>query len=206
MARKSGSSGEKTAQAVRAAAISLIAQHGYAAVSMRQIAREVGVQAGALYLYTPDKQSLLFDILRTHMEHLLTAVDRALLPATASPEARLEAFVRFHIAYHIVRRDSVFISYMELRNLDPDNFSAIETLRRQYEERLGTILKAGENAGAFSFADLRLSTMAVIAMLTGVSTWFREAGRLSPKVIEDHYVTLAFRMCGAAPDRQLAAE
>ena len=34
-------------------------RHGYAAVSMRQIAAEVGVQAGALYAYTPDKQALL---------------------------------------------------------------------------------------------------------------------------------------------------
>ncbi len=42
---------------------------------MRQIAAEVGgVQAGgALYLYTKDKQSLLFDLMRNHMEELLDA-------------------------------------------------------------------------------------------------------------------------------------
>ena len=31
----------------------------------------------------------------------------------------LERFVRFHIRYHLKRADEVFISYMELRNLEP---------------------------------------------------------------------------------------
>ena len=37
---------------------------------MRAIAAEVGVQA-ALYNYTPDKQSLLFDLMQAHMTDLL---------------------------------------------------------------------------------------------------------------------------------------
>ena len=36
-----------------------------------------GLRAGALYLYTPDKQTLLFDLLREHMEHLLASWDAA---------------------------------------------------------------------------------------------------------------------------------
>ena len=55
MARTAGSRAEITGPLVRAAAQRLFARHGYAAVSMRRIAAEVGVQAGALYAYTPDK-------------------------------------------------------------------------------------------------------------------------------------------------------
>ncbi|MDO7629346.1 MAG: TetR/AcrR family transcriptional regulator, partial [Loktanella sp.] len=75
MARKQGSHSDITGPKLRKAARRLIAQHGFAAVSMRQIAAEVGVQAGALYNYTPDKQSLLFDLMREHMDELLTAWD-----------------------------------------------------------------------------------------------------------------------------------
>ena len=70
MARKTGSNGEKTALQLRHAATVLFARSGYAAVSMRQIAREVGVQAGALYLYTADKQTLLFDRSEEHTSEL----------------------------------------------------------------------------------------------------------------------------------------
>ena len=67
MARTTGSDGEKTEAAIRAAALSLIARHGYEAVSMRQLASEVGVQAAALYRYFPTKEDLLFTLMREHM-------------------------------------------------------------------------------------------------------------------------------------------
>ena len=68
MARTQGSHSGITGPRIRAAALALFARHGYAAVSMRQIAAEVGVQAGALYNYTTDKQALLFSLLRGHMD------------------------------------------------------------------------------------------------------------------------------------------
>ena len=68
---------------------------------------------------------------------------------------------------------------MELRNLTPENFAEVEALRRQYEDRLETILRDGAAAGDFAIADTKIATLAVIAMLTGVNTWFRAGGRLS---------------------------
>jgi AcrR family transcriptional regulator len=115
MARKQGSTSEKTAPKVRASALRLIARHGYAAVSMRQIAKDVGVQAGALYLYTPDKQTLLFDLMQSHMNDLLAAWEAT--PRGATPTDALKAFTEFHIRFHLDRADAVFIAYMELRNL-----------------------------------------------------------------------------------------
>ncbi len=124
MARKTGSHSDITGPKVRNAALSLFARHGYAAVSMRQIAREVGVQAGALYLYTKDKQSLLFDLMRAHMDDLLAAWEAT--PKQKSPLGQLEDFARFHIHFHLDRPDAVFIAYMELRNLSDDNFATLE--------------------------------------------------------------------------------
>jgi hypothetical protein len=44
--------------------------------------------------------------------------------------------VRFHIRYHLERADEVFIAYMELRNLEPENFAEVEAERRRYEKIL----------------------------------------------------------------------
>jgi AcrR family transcriptional regulator len=176
MARTTGSHSDITGPKVREAALRLFAQNGFAAVSMRAIASEVGVQAGALYNYTPDKQTLLFNLLCTHMEQLLAAFSD---DTSLAPVDRLRRFVDFHIRFHADRPDEVFISYMELRNLTPDNFGAVEALRRQYEDRLEAILQSGADAGDFDIADTKIATLAVIAMLTGVNTWFRVGGRLS---------------------------
>ncbi|KIN64502.1 Transcriptional regulator, TetR family [Sulfitobacter noctilucicola] len=176
MARTTGSHAGITGPKVRQTALKLFAQDGYAAVSMRRIAGQVGVQAGALYNYTPDKQSLLFELMRDHMTDLL---DQPVEDGDGPPLEQLERFVSFHIRYHADRPDEVFIAYMELRNLTPENFAEIEKLRRQYEDRLEAILRRGVEAGDFGVADPKIVTLAIIAMLTGVNTWFREGGRLS---------------------------
>ncbi|WP_170784304.1 TetR/AcrR family transcriptional regulator [Ruegeria lacuscaerulensis] len=195
MARTQGSHSDITGPRIRKAALALFARHGYAAVSMRQIAAEVGVQAGALYNYTPDKQSLLYRLMSDHMQDLLTAYD-ALDPAGDAIEA-LRRFVGFHIRFHLQRPDEVFIAYMELRNLTPENFAEIEALRRSYEDSLETILQDGQRVGQFDIADTKIATLAVIAMLNGVMTWYRAGGRLSLDEVERIYWDMVRRSVSA---------
>ena len=195
MARKTGSHSETTGPRVRAAALKLFARNGYAAVSMRQIAAEVGVQAGALYLYTPDKQTLLADLMVDHMEELLAARAAEKLPQ--DPAAALDAFARFHIRFHLDRPEAVFIAYMELRNLAPENFARVEALRHRYEDVLEDILTRGRAAGLFAVPDTRLATMALIAMLTGVTNWYREGGRLGREDVAGIYAEMALKAVGA---------
>lgn len=192
MARKAGSHAEITGPAIREAALRLFARSGYAAVSMREIAEDVGVQAGALYLYTPDKQTLLFELMKEHLSALLAAWKRSDPGGDAT--ARLAAFVRFHVAYHVGRRDAVFLSNMELRNLTDENFAEIEALRRDYEMVLQDILTDGQRDGVFHIGDVRVTTMALLAMLTGANFWFREEGRLGLEQVQTLYLRLVQRM------------
>ena len=195
MARKTGSHSDITGPRIKDAALRLFAQQGYAAVSMRKIASEVGVQAGALYLYTPDKQTLLFELMQTHMIDLLAAWEG--LTSETGVKEQLDAFVRFHIGFNLDRPDAVFISYMELRNLSEENRVVITGLRKQYENVLEDILRRGKDTGDFTVADPQLAAMAMIAMLTGVNTWYREGGRLSRKDIEEIYLDMARRAVSA---------
>ncbi|NQY61368.1 TetR/AcrR family transcriptional regulator [Cognatishimia sp.] len=196
MARTSGSHAKITGPKIQEAAQRLFARHGYAAVSMRQIATEVGVQVGALYNYTPDKQTLLVGLMTSHLEELLSAWGQEGAVATAA--ARLEQFTRFHIRFHKERPDAVFIAYMELRNLTPKNFETVEVLRRRYEGALEEILRSGVTEGAFAIADTKVATMGIIAMLTGLNTWFREDGRLSFDEVEDLYWGIVRNSVGLA--------
>lgn len=173
-------------------ALALFARHGYAAVSMRQIASEVGVRAGAIYQYTEDKQSLLFGLMDEHMDALLAAWEA--VPENPELMDRLRDFCEFHIGYHLDRPEAVFISYMELRNLTPENFEIIEAKRRRYEGCLKEILAAGVEQGDFNLSDIHVTTMAIIAMLTGINTWFREDGRLNRRRVERIYWRLVRRM------------
>ena len=192
MPRTIGSYSQNTQTLVRQSAERLFARHGYAAVSMRQLASDVGVQVGTIYNYTKDKQALLFTIMSEHMTELLLAWSREGL--RLDPIEQLSRFLNFHLDYHLARRDAVFIAYMELRNLDDTNFAQIETLRRQYEDALEQILVAGKKTKSFDIADTRITTLAIIGMLTEVVTWYREDGRLKLDEVKSHYRKMVLRM------------
>jgi AcrR family transcriptional regulator len=140
MARRAGSNGAETAEKLRNAALELFARSGYAAVSMRAIAAETGVQAGAIYNHFPTKQDLLNELLQVHMETLLATWAEAEPAGLAPPEA-LEHFVRFHIRYHLDRSREVFISYMELRSLESGEFQRHRAVAAQYESVPRAILE-----------------------------------------------------------------
>ena len=195
MARTAGSHAQTTGPKVKAAALTLFSRHGYAAVSMRQIAAEVGVQAGALYTYTPDKQTLLFSLMQDHMTELLAEWGRYV--SDTDPLALLLGFVRCHLDYHLPRREAVFISYMELRNLTEENFAAIESLRKTYEDRLEDIVQTGISQGDFLVSDSKIATMAVIGLLKETSTWYRPDGRLSAAELVELYQKMVLRVLGA---------
>ena len=128
MARTIGSYGPKTMEAIRKAGLRLIFEHGYEAMSLRQLAAEVGIQAGSLYNHISTKQELLFDLVRDHINELLRQLDRA-LAGKLRPSDKLRAFTAFHVTYHMTRKREVFIANSELRSLEPKNYEAIVALR-----------------------------------------------------------------------------
>lgn len=194
MPRGATEKGEATVRAILAESARLFVARGYAAVSVREIADAVGVTVGALYKHFPTKQAILFQLMDGHMDALLEAWERE-ARRWPDPARRLEAFARFHVRYHLDRPHDVFLAYMELRALEPANFAVIEEKRRAYEDALKSILTAGR--GAFDPGDPHLTAMAILAMLTGVTTWARPGGRLSATEIEDRYAALTLNAVGA---------
>ena len=182
MARTIGSHGPKTMEAIRRAGLRLIFEHGYEAMSLRQLASEVGIQVGSLYNHISTKQELLFELVQDHVNELLRQLDLA-LKRKDGPAEKLRAFVAFHVLYHMTKKQEVFIANSELRSLTPKNYDAIVTLRGAYEQRLAAILKEGVSEGVFEVSDIQVATFAILALLTGLCTWYRPGGRLTKEAI-----------------------
>ncbi|WP_315785298.1 TetR/AcrR family transcriptional regulator [Bradyrhizobium sp. SZCCHNPS1003] len=182
MARTIGSHGPTTMEAIRKAGLRLIFQHGYEAMSLRQLAAEVGIQPGSLYNHISTKQELLAELIQDHINNLLRELEQALRD-TQGPVERLRAFVAFHVGYHMTRKREVFIANSELRSLDSRNYEAVVALRGAYERRLADILSEGVAQGVFDVDDIQVATFAIIALLTGLCSWYRPGGRLSKETI-----------------------
>ncbi|HZR87526.1 MAG TPA: TetR/AcrR family transcriptional regulator [Bradyrhizobium sp.] len=196
MSRTIGSHGPTTLEAIRKAGLRLIFEHGYEAMSLRQLASEVGIQVGSLYNHISTKQELLFDLVQDHMNELLRQLDSA-LEEKDGPTERLRAFVAFHVGYHMTRKREVFIANSELRSLDSKNYQAVVALRSAYEGRLSDILSHGVARGVFEVVDVQVATFAILSLLTGICNWYRPGGRLTREAIIAAHEKLV--LSGVAP-------
>jgi AcrR family transcriptional regulator len=111
--------GDRLRQETLEAAIALIADRGDEAVSMRAIARAVGVTPPAVYLHFADKRELMLAVL----EHVFADLARALEAAdTGDPLERVRGLVRAYVGWGIAHPGRYKIAYEGAiaRDLPPD--------------------------------------------------------------------------------------
>jgi len=174
------------------AATALFRARGYHGSSMRTLARGLRMEPASLYYHFPSKQDILFAILDRTLDDLLDGLRHA-VTAADDDRARLQAAVRFHVLFHVRRRQEAFLSHSELRSLTPANLRRVLAKRDEYEHVVRGLLATGVRAGGFQVADVKLTAMAILTMCTGVATWFSEGGRLAPESIADRYVEMILR-------------
>jgi len=196
MGRPAGVNGADTRRAVRKAAIERIWRHGYEAMNLRDLAADVGLRLGSLYNHVPQKQEFLAELIEEIMLELLQDFAQR-MEGLDDPRERLLAFVRFHIEWHTARRQETFIGNMELRSLTPEQYDRVIGLRKDYEAQVRAIVTDGRKAGQWDVDDVRITTLALLSLLTGISTWYREDGRLSQEKLIRIYQRLALRVLGA---------
>lgn len=181
VARKIGSDSTKTLTAIRRAGVAQLYEHGYEAMSLRSLAAAANLQAGSLYNYFHTKEDLLLSLLVEHMQSLNAAARAALAACdrTHHALAGIETLVEFHVRYYAKRKKDVYVANSELRSLQGAPRSKVIKLRREYEDLWVAELDDAKRKQAISIVDARVTAYAMIAMLTGICTWYSAKGRLS---------------------------
>jgi AcrR family transcriptional regulator len=168
--------------------------NGYAATSVRDIAKALDIQGASLYAHVASKEDLLWAIVERAATDFERAADRAIADTpTADAVERLAALVEAHVEVVTAdpERSSVFVT--EWRHLSADRRAAVAERRDAYERRFRETIEEGISVGAFRATDPAIAATFILTALNGIATWFRPDGRLSPDRIADHYVELALR-------------
>ena len=183
--------------AIRKAAVKLIYEKGYRGFTMRGLAQAVGIKGASLYHHFPSKQAMLTWILVGIQDELTTLVRLAVSDAGALPTLQLPAAIRAHLRYHVDHRHEASISDSELRDLTPENRRRVVGLRDGYETIFRDIIRRGTEFNCWN-AEPRLAGFIVMAMCTGVSTWYRADGPLSLEQIADYYTNFVVTALGGS--------
>lgn len=175
---------------IRSVALNMFVNEGYQAVSLRQIALEIGVQAGSLYNHIEGKQALLFDMIEEYESALLYTTSR-LRYGRDDVFGALSKYLTAYLKFSFSNRDLHILSLREYNSLDTQQKSTIDTIRAKQGNRLKGIVNAGASTRLFQVDDLDIAVAAIRAMLDGVVI-----GNLHKEFQEDILVKRVQRMIG----------
>lgn len=172
-------------QRILTAAQRLFAQEGYLAVSMRALARSVGVSPATLYHYFPTKEALLRELAFEIAERFLRAV-AGIAESSSEVTHKLERFCAAHLET-LLREPSqaaIFLREAPQHLGEPDR-SEFLAKQRQYEAQLEHILREGLHRNLFRDFEPRFMTLSLLAALNATATWYQPEGPLRPHEVAD---------------------
>jgi len=154
----------------------LFSRHGYEAVTLRQLGRAAGIEAGSLYYYIKSKQDLLFRILKETLDEDFAELENR-LSAVQSPMSRLATFIEWFVRGIIAKKQTCFLWTSEIRSLKPANYRVISKKSRLFVDRLEDIVRQGTAAGLYREPDIEGTVFAIWGLLSSPLMWLYPAQR-----------------------------
>jgi AcrR family transcriptional regulator len=185
-------------RAIEDVASELFRTHGYAATSVRDIARALSIQGPSLYAHVTSKEDVLWAIVDRAASRFEAAAEaaeeRAAEHCPGDPVEVVSAIVRAHVGVITADVGEASVFVYEWRSLGSERRAAVLVRRDAYEARLRRHIEDGIAIGVFGLTDPAVAATVLLSALNGVATWYDPNGRLSAERVGDHLVGLTMRM------------
>jgi AcrR family transcriptional regulator len=173
-------------------AASLFARRGYAATSVNDLGREVGLAKGALYYYIGSKENLLIEIQSRVLGPLLVRA-REIADLDAGPVLRLRLLSEALLTIIFRRLDHIWVYEHDYRCLSGDELDRLLGQRAEFERLISGLLDEAVAAGAFRVTELRLATLEFLNLHNHTYQWVRPDGRWDAAFLSREYCAILFR-------------
>ena len=154
----------KNMERIFAAALNISNAKSFHAMSMRDLSREAGMSIGALYNYFAGKEELL-RMMQQQRRTITQDILSADIAAAMDPLDQLRTAIRTHLYLSEVLQPWFYFSYMEAKNLDPEERRAAVQSELNTERQFADILQTGCDQGLFHTEDCRMTAGLIKAML-----------------------------------------
>lgn len=192
--------GDGTQRQVWDAAVRLFAAQGFHGTGIRELADAAGLSSATLYHYMGTKEDLLFSIMKTCLDRLISGAERVSADAP-SPQAVIARLVHVHVLAHALHRDETTVGDNEIAALGPEHRAEVVRLRDRYEDFWRVAVTVGCSKGTFAVPDRRMARIALIEMCSGVAAWYSPAGSDDLDTIAAAHARLALQLLGMTPGR-----
>lgn len=171
---------------------SLFSERGYPATTVRDIAREMNMQAGSLYAHIDSKEDVLWEIVSRAAEQFLAVVE-PIANSNRQPADKLREMVRAHVVVLADNLADATVFLHEWKFLGSERREAIAALRNRYEGFYRQVVDEGTHTGDFAPADPKMAALLVLSAFNWMPQWYSPSGPLSPREVADAFVDLILR-------------
>lgn len=144
----------------------MIAERGFAGMSMRVLAQRVGLQAGSLYHHFPSKQELLEEVFARLQAQRL----RGWLlskPKSRDPRVMLGEFVAFQVRRQLHADAEERVLEMEICQLSDSQMKEARQGQDRYVAELESILLNGQRVRRFRDGNARAMALGILGLCSG---------------------------------------
>lgn len=150
------------------AVIKIIDRKGVKKLTMSEVAQQVGIAKGTLYIYFENKDDLLNSAIETSLEPLLMGI-REIIDGDISPDKKLEKIVEFHLSFFEEHKNYFrVLIYEHQRSQDPKR-RFTDNRHQLFLQKIGRIIKDGINEGLFKDYDPEMLAVMFSESLIGVT-------------------------------------
>jgi AcrR family transcriptional regulator len=189
-------------------AATLFARHGYAATSINELGRAVGLAKGALYYYIGSKENLLIEIQSRVMDPLLSRA-RQISGLDTDPLVRLRLLSESLLTIIFRRLDHIWVYEHDYRSLTGDYLDTLLGQRAEFEQLVRGLLTEAIEQGTFRAVEPHLATLQFLNLHNHTYQWVKPDGRWDAADLSREYcdtLLRGFSAPGAAlPDVEEAA-
>lgn len=166
-------------------AAQLFVRNGYDGTSMRDLARNLGLQPSSIYGHVKSKQELLFRVMERLMDEVLARAKEA-LSTNGAPEELVRRLVVTNICQPGPYETALLQS--ELKNLQPRDRGTIARKQKDYRNLWLRVLNDGRKRGVFKIKDPKLAFLGIDGALIHIERWFNPSGRLTRLDVAEVFV------------------
>jgi AcrR family transcriptional regulator len=129
MARPQSPDYDKRREAIVEAAASLYARRGFQGASVSDLAKACGTSKALIYHYFPSKDDILYEVMASHLDGLVDAVDDVMQVGDA--RERLRALTFAFMRLYVGAQHSHKVLLNELDNLPPERRADVVRKQRR---------------------------------------------------------------------------
>lgn len=169
----------------------LFVRKGYNATSMRDLAREVGVEPASIYSHYRSKEEILKIICDRIADEFFEAQEKK-INSDETPVVKLRQAIIAHISVIANNMGFASVFFKEWKFFTEPNYTSFAAKRSIYESIFRKIIQEGIEKAYFEEVDVNFIIKLLFSMMNDTSEWYSKDGALSPDAVAENIHLLIY--------------